>query len=55
MFTVRPDWRPWGIHAGMYGVAINAAVIVLGSWWAPADRERNHDAFLAVACGEAPR
>ena len=55
VFTVRPDLRPWGIHAGMYGVAINAAVIVLGSWWAPADRERNHDAFLAVACGEAPR
>ncbi|MFT4627396.1 MAG: SSS family solute:Na+ symporter [Myxococcota bacterium] len=47
--VVWPELRPWGVHAGLYGLVANVAVVVVGSWLTrpPADA----DAVLQVAAG----
>jgi len=51
LFLSRPELRPWDLHAGAYGLAINLAVLVLVS--AVTRRDPAHDeAFLAAAAGE---
>jgi SSS family solute:Na+ symporter len=51
LFELRPDWRPWPLHAGLYGLAVNLAVLVLVSLLTGRGRSDSHDRFLATARG----
>lgn len=31
VFVLWPEWRPFALHAGLYGLAVNATIMVLGS------------------------
>jgi solute:Na+ symporter, SSS family len=51
-FAALPAWRPLGLHGGLWGLAVNLALVGLVSRFGPpADRERA-GRFLAVARGE---
>ncbi|MGF1466797.1 MAG: sodium:solute symporter family protein [Sandaracinaceae bacterium] len=50
LFVLSPDLRPWPVHAGLYGVVLNVAILVGGSLRAPPDPAA--DAFLREAAGE---
>ena len=47
MFVLEPAWRPWAVHAGLYGLVANVAVLTLLSWWY--EPPEDADAFLRVA------
>ncbi len=49
-FTVMPGWRPWAIHAGVYGLVMNLAALALVS--ARGSGVGGDDEFLAVAGGD---
>ena len=51
VFVIWPDLRPFAIHAGMYGLAINTLIVVAGSLLAP--REEQDERFVRIADGEA--
>lgn len=46
-----PDARPWAVHAGLYGLAANVAVLVAMSLAFPAPRREEDERFFAVAEG----
>ncbi|MDX1389701.1 MAG: sodium:solute symporter family protein [Acidobacteriota bacterium] len=52
VLVIWPDLRPFAIHAGMYGLTINAMIVVVGSLLAP--RGNQDDRFVRIADGEAP-
>jgi len=49
MFVVAPDWRPWPIHAGLYGFVANVAVLVVVSLAGRDRAPQAQDRFLAIA------
>jgi SSS family solute:Na+ symporter len=51
LLVLQPDLRPVELHAGLYGLALNAAVVVVGSLSARGDRSPATEEFLRVASG----
>jgi SSS family solute:Na+ symporter len=48
-YSLRPEWRPWDVHAGLYGLVVNVALLALVSARTqPRDRARD-DEFLRIA------
>lgn len=53
-FDISPEHRPWPMHSGVYGLAVNVLLLVAISLARP--RERPHDReFLATAAGRDGR
>ncbi len=52
LFVIWPELRPFEIHAGMYGLAINTVIVVAGSLLAP--REEQDERFVSIAAGQSP-
>jgi SSS family solute:Na+ symporter len=50
-FVVFPDWRPFEIHAGLYGLILNTFVVVAGSLASKGNRLAESDEFVRVADG----
>jgi Na+/proline symporter len=51
LFVIFPALRPYPIHAGIYGFAVNAVLLIsISALTRPAAPERDR-AFLAVAAG----
>ena len=47
LLVYEPEWRPWAVHAGLYGLSANVTLLCLLSWWyQPPD---DAQAFLQVA------
>lgn len=53
MLQLRPDWRPWPIHAGLFGLATNLAV--LSGAWIGAPRELSEDEKIFIRAAEGQR
>ena len=53
LLVLRPDLRPFEVHAGLYGLVANVAVLVVVSLTSDRARARGSD-FLVVARGDAP-
>ena len=51
LFVLRPDLRPFEIHAGLCGLALNAIVVVVGSLASGSSRHAASDEFVRVADG----
>jgi SSS family solute:Na+ symporter len=49
VFAARADWRPWAIHEGVFGLAVNVALLVSVSAFTPKSDRSRDDEFLAVA------
>jgi SSS family solute:Na+ symporter len=49
VFVLFPEARPAPLHAGLYGLAVNAIVLVLWSLLRPAELSDREQRFLAVA------
>ena len=47
--TLWPALRPWAVHAGLYGVILNAALLVGVSWFTAPDPRG--EAFVEEAAG----
>ena len=52
--TIWPQLRPWPLHAGLYGLALNVLLMALGAARAGAPQPRQ-DEFLRCAAGEPQR
>jgi SSS family solute:Na+ symporter len=50
-FFLQPDWRPFPVHAGLYGLAANTVVLVLVSWLSARPLPEGEARFLATARG----
>jgi SSS family solute:Na+ symporter len=50
-FVIRPDWRPFEIHAGIYGLVLNTIVVVVGSLSSARSAGARSDEFVRVADG----
>jgi len=53
LFEVAPDWRPFPLHAGLFGLAVNVATLAIVSLAARNRAASATDEFLAVARGDA--
>ncbi len=51
LLVISPDWRPWPLHAGLYGFAANVAVLVSVSLVTGQHAPHAEDRFLAIARG----
>ena len=51
-FVIFPEWRPFAIHAGLYGLAVNTATVVLVSLITGRTLPERQAHFLSVAAGE---
>ena len=49
LFKAQPDWRPWPLRAGLFGLAANCAVLFVGMGLAGRSGDTASDEFLAVA------
>ena len=49
--VIWPELRPFEIHAGLYGLALNAIVVVAGSLAATGSRTATGDEFVRIADG----
>ena len=54
LFAVRPDLRPFALHAGLYGFVANVAALALVSAMTRGGTE-GEERFLAVAAGGEAR
>jgi SSS family solute:Na+ symporter len=50
-FVLRPEDRPFALHAGFYGLVVNVTVLVVGSRFLPRDSDLE---FLAIAARTGP-
>ncbi len=50
-FVIWPELRPFPIHAGLYGMVANAAIMIAASLAAPGPVGRNETRFLDIAKG----
>ena len=50
--AVMPAWRPFGIHGGLWGLALNVAAVALVSWLGPAADGARAARHLAIARGD---
>ncbi|HXV75424.1 MAG TPA: sodium:solute symporter family protein [Candidatus Polarisedimenticolaceae bacterium] len=54
VLDVRPDWRPWPIHAGVYGLVANLVTLAIVSAATPQRRDAGReDRYLDVAAGRS--
>jgi SSS family solute:Na+ symporter len=51
---VRPELRPWPIHEGVFGLAVQLGLLIGLSLLRPETDVEERDRFLAVAGGESP-
>jgi SSS family solute:Na+ symporter len=49
LFTLVPALRPWPLHAGVYGLAVNCVLVVVWSRIRPPPRDSQVDRFLEIA------
>jgi SSS family solute:Na+ symporter len=54
LLLIFPDLRPWPLHAGIYGLALNVFLLAGISWAFPRSTHPEEAAFLEVARGEKP-
>jgi SSS family solute:Na+ symporter len=51
LFVVRPELRPWALHAGCYGLSANVLVLVLLSLARSGTVDPAQERYLRVAAG----
>ena len=52
LFIIWPEWRPWPLHAGIYGLVANTAVLFALSFARRAPPTPEEERYLAVAAGD---
>jgi SSS family solute:Na+ symporter len=51
-FVIFPEWRPFAVHAGLYGLAVNTATVVVVSLLTRRPLPETQAQFLTVAAGQ---
>jgi Na+/proline symporter len=51
-FVIFPEWRPFAIHAGLYGLAVNTVCVVVVSLMTGRPLPEAEARFLETAAGE---
>jgi SSS family solute:Na+ symporter len=49
LLLFRPEWRPLSLHAGIWGLASNLAVIAIGWAFYPAAKNEHEERFVTIA------
>jgi SSS family solute:Na+ symporter len=49
LFALKPEWRPWPVHAAFYGLTINVLALVVVSALTQSANHRRDEEFLRVA------
>jgi SSS family solute:Na+ symporter len=55
LFVLAPEWRPWPLHAGVYGLLLNAFLLVAIALLTRHRTDPADEAFLAVAAAREVR
>ncbi len=53
LFVQMPEWRPFPVHAGLYGLVVNVATIIVVTALTGGAASARDSEFLAVARGDA--